>query len=93
MRKLQMAKALGFTNAIGKLSREERMKNPSGTYGLDYNSLRESVLDTFPELSDLLPPSVTLATSQYGEKFTEEKYGEILTFCEQLFHLLDTVGD
>jgi hypothetical protein len=92
-RKLLMAKALGFTNAIGKLSREERSKNPSGTYGDDYNALRQSVLIAYPELDSLLPPAVTIGESQYGSKFTDEKYGEILTFCEQIFHLLDTIGE
>lgn len=91
-RKLLMAKALGFTNAISKLSREERGNNPSGNFGEDYNSLRASAAEHFPAVLPFLPPAVEVMPSTYGSMFTVEKYGEILAFCEQIFQLLSELG-
>lgn len=53
------AKALGFTNSIANLSREERSSAPTGIYGRDYNSLLEQTKNHCAELTDLLPPPVT----------------------------------
>lgn len=87
-KKLLMAKALGFTTAISKLSREERNQNPSGTFGHDYNSLRQAVLDGFPGVASILPPEANISEAMYGGTFTAEKYGEIYTFCEHIFQIL-----
>ena len=57
-RRLLMAKALGFTNAISKLSRAERSLNPSGNFGNDYNVVRKIVMQNFPRWRNLFhPPS------------------------------------
>jgi hypothetical protein len=83
-----MAKALGYTTAIAKLSREERSNYPSNSFGRDYNSLRSSVVDNFPDVVQFMPPEVTISHSSMSGYFTEEKYGEILAFCEQIYQLL-----
>lgn len=87
-RRFLMAKALGFTTAISKLSREERSKNPSGTLGQDYNKLRQVVLESFPFLASYVPPEVEISQGMHGGTFTHEMYGEVYTFCEQLYQLL-----
>ena len=87
-----MAKALGFTNSITKLSREERIQNPSISYGRDYNSLRDSVDRTFPELKEFLPPKAELFQHD-GFEGTTQLYGEILSWCEQIYQLLSSISE
>jgi hypothetical protein len=88
-----MAKALGFTNAISKLSREERQLSPSGNFGNDYNALRKIVMQNFPQVTDFVPPAVDIGhNSTSGSPFTRERYGEIFTFCEQIYQLLSAIG-
>ena len=87
-----MAKALGFTNAITKLSREERIQNPSKSFGQDYNRLRGSAAKTFPELMEFLPPEVSFFNDSYVEG-TANLYGEILTWSEQIYQLLSSISE
>ena len=89
---IMMAKALGFTNSISKLSREERAKNPSGSFGSDYNSLRDNISISYPQLAALLPPSVDIERGSSGS-FTRQNYGEIFTFAEQIYQMLDSVEE
>lgn len=89
-RQFMMAKALGFTNAITKLSQEERIENPSTSFGQDYNRLRASVESSFPELKEFLPPNADLFRHEYGDG-TTQRYGEILSWCEQLYQLLSSI--
>ena len=78
-RRLLMAKALGFTNAIGKLSREERSLNPSGNFGNDSNALRKIVMQNFPQVAEIVPPAVEIGhNTTSGSPFTRERYGRDL---------------
>lgn len=81
------AKALGFTNAISKLAREERLEHPSEAFGNDYNRLVRMVKESFPDLETLLPPEATISRGEY-ETLTLERYGELFTFSEQIYQLL-----
>lgn len=84
-----MAKARGFNLSIEKMNEKQSLSTVSGDYGDDYNRLRQLTIDNFPDLAPLLPPSVTTYTSRSsGNKYTEQSYGEIDTYCEQIFQLL-----
>jgi len=82
-----MAKALGFTESLRQLSREERQKYPSAIFGRDYNKLREQVALTFPEIGELLPPAANIVGNP---PFTDEKFYELYVFAEQIYQMLDT---
>ncbi len=88
-----MAKALGFTTAISKLSEYERQENPSEPFGQDYNRFRSLVMEKFPELESYLPPEAEIAELGYCGRCTVQKYGEICTFAEQILQLLDVGKD
>jgi hypothetical protein len=87
VRKLLMAKTIGFTNAISKLSREERAANPTRPFGEDYNRLITAVSTQFPNLNPYLPPRASFFNNELGPG-TCGSYGEILTWCEQVYQLL-----
>ena len=86
-KKVLMAKARATTTSIEKMDEKQRSSTASGEYGEDYNKLRELVAQMYPHLKELLPPSVW--TYEEGmSRFTQQSYGEIDTFCEQIFQLL-----
>lgn len=87
-----MAKARAFTISIQKMDAKQREAVPSGEYGEDYNKLRNFVAVHYPQLEGLLPPRVTF----YGgasRSFTNQRYSEIDTFCEQIVQLLSSISD
>ncbi|MFC5455357.1 hypothetical protein [Prosthecobacter fluviatilis] len=90
---LLISKTLGFTKAISKLSPEERSQFPSQTFGDDYNSLRTLVLTRFPELQKFMPPVALSDMINTGFLVTLQRYGEILTFCEQIYQMLAVVNE
>jgi hypothetical protein len=84
------AKARGFTISIGKMDEKQRAATPSVGFGEDYNRLRSLVLQVRPDLNSLLPPPVTFYGGGSGQDFTHERFGEIDTYCEQIFQILST---
>ena len=82
-----MAKARGFTLSIGKMRDNQRDRTPSGDYGDDYNKLRNLTAQLHNDLADILPPLVA-TYEDGGERYTEQSYAEIDTYCEQIFQLL-----
>ncbi len=85
-----MAKARGFTTSISKLSKDERLSSPSGSYGEDYNRLRAAVVKLYAYLGDILPPNVDIERSAMtGGSFTYQSYAEINTYCEQIYEILN----
>jgi hypothetical protein len=91
VRRILMAKALGYLNSIRQLSREERLKQPSATLGNDYNTMRRQAVTMYPQFMSLMPPDLTIVKGRDSD-FTEELLGEVLTFSEQLFQILETIG-
>ncbi len=90
---LLISKTLGFTKAIAKLSQEERSEYPSQTFGNDYNALRTLVLNYFPDLQNFIPPPASFTQLVTGFHVTHLRYGEILTFCEQIYQMLAVVTE
>src|SRR3989442_2818350 len=88
-----IAKARGFTNSIAKMDEKQKGMTPTGEYGNDYNNLREIVLRQYPQLAELLPPSVSLYAGGSGRHYTRQSYSEIDTFCEQIIQLLSSRHD
>jgi len=84
------AKARGFTIAIEKMNEKQRMSTPTGDFGEDYNRLRALVLELRPDLKPALPPGVTSFRAQSGETYTRQSFGEIDTYCEQIFQILSS---
>lgn len=91
-RKFLMAKALGFTNSITRLSSEERNQNPSKVYGEDYNRLRTSAGDKFPAIKEFLPPPAAVFDDGQFDG-TAQMFGEILTWSEQIYQLLSSIEE
>lgn len=84
------AKARGITISIEKMNENQRTATPSGDFGEDYNRLRELVLQSRPDLGPVLPPAVRFYRSQGGSNFTQQSFGEIDAYCEQIFQILST---
>ena len=87
------AKALGFTNAISNLSMDERRQQPSQTLGEDYNKLLNYVREVCPSIAELLPPMTTFSNNRHGDAYCEQTYGEIYTYCEQLYQMIDALNE
>lgn len=87
-----MAKALGFTNSITKLSSDERNRNPSKAFGEDYNRLRSAAGDKYPSIKEFLPPPVTLFDHD-GFDGTAQMFGEIFAWSEQIYQLLSSIEE
>jgi hypothetical protein len=83
------AKARGFTISIEKMNEKQRTSSPTGNFGEDYNRLRSLVLELRPDLQAALPPAVTINRGDFGT-YTRESYGEIDTYCEQIFQILSS---
>lgn len=83
------AKAQGFTISIRTMDDKQRTQTPSEAYGKDYNNLRGLVLQVHSDLADILPPPVTFFQGN-SSLFTRQSYGEISTFCEQIYQILST---
>lgn len=88
IRRLLMAKALGFTESLRQLSREERQRSPSATIGEDYNKLRTQALQAFPHLADVIPPAATVVRGQ-SASYTSDMFYELFIFAEQIYQVLD----
>ncbi len=86
-----MAKARAITTSIARLTAKERVAQPSGRFGEDYNRLRSLVLKEYPELEPLMPPEVAILKSGFtDEYFTSQPYAELDGFAEQIYQLLDS---
>lgn len=81
------AKAHGFTSAYTKMNESERNAAPKGSYGEDYNRLRQLIVDQHPDLEPVLPPPVTFETAG-SAKWTKEPFSVINTYCEQITQIL-----
>jgi hypothetical protein len=84
------AKARGFTISIEKMDEKQRDSTPSGEFGEDYNRLRVLVLQSLPNFAPILPPPVAFYQGGGGRLFTYQSFGEINTYCEQIFQMLST---
>ena len=91
IKKFLMAKARGFTISIEKMGEKVRETNAPGNYGEDYNKLRELTEKTFPDLGQFLPPPVAFYRISNNTDYTQQKYIEIDTFCEQIYQILGGV--
>lgn len=88
-----MAKAKGFTISIEKMDEKQRANTPSGQYGEDYNKLLGFVGKLCPNLIELLPPRVGTRHGSSGHiTYSEQSFGEINTYCEQIYQLLSEQG-
>lgn len=85
-----MAKARGFTMSIEKMNESQRNATVNSKYGEDYNNLRARTEELLPDLAPLLPPTVDIirASGSSNVTYTNESFGEISTYCEQIFQLL-----
>jgi len=83
-----MAKAQGFTIAFGKMGKEERSATPDGSYGEDYNRLRQLAIDQYPDLEPLMPPAAELVESSTFGASTRQSFSEINTYSEQIYQIL-----
>ena len=83
-----LAKARGLTLSIDKMDAKQRMEKPNVNYGNDYNNLRTITARLYPDLAKLFPPAVSIYRgSEFGD-YVEESYGEMNTYCEQIYQLL-----
>ncbi len=89
-RNILKAKARGFTIAIEKMTEKQRLSTATGDFGEDYNRLRSLVLGQYPDLGSALPPAVTVYRGQSGETYTQQSFGEIDTYSEQIFQILSS---
>lgn len=84
-----MAKAKGFTISIEKMDEKQRAITPSGSFADDYNKLNALAEKLFPNLKELLPPRAGTRHAHSGHgMFSEVSFGEINTYCEQIYQLL-----
>ena len=83
-----MAKASGFTITVGKMDSKQKALTPKGEFGRDYNNLRQSVIDLYPDLSNIMPPEVKIYEAGSGLYYSETSYGELATYCEQIYQML-----
>lgn len=89
-KELLKAKARGITISIEKMNEKQRLSVPSGQFGEDYNRLLTLVTQACPTLVPLLPPPVDFYEGGSGRMYTNQSFGEIDNYCEQLFQLLST---
>lgn len=82
------AKAQGFMISIDKMDGRQRALSPDGDFGEDYNNLRKLVLEQYPDMSPVLPPAVNFFEGN-DRQITRQSFGEINTYCEQLFQMLN----
>ena len=94
------AKAKGFATAFSKMTAKQREEDPSSSVITDYNKLRDLVLNLYPKLEEIIPPSVKWGRveSQYKDSGIEDynvptaKYQDIHAYAEQILGLLDATG-
>lgn len=87
VRRLLMAKALGFTESMRQLSPDERQRTVSAVIGEDYNRLRLQTIETFPHLAEILPPAATVVKG--NSSYTSESFYMLYIFTEQIYQMLD----
>lgn len=78
-----MAKALAVSEAIGRLSSDERQSKPSVAFGNDYNRMLHLAEKSYSDFGVYLPPAV----NTHGRD-TEEGYGEIMIGAAQIYAML-----
>lgn len=84
-----IAKAEGVCTAITTMPAKQRLENPIGTFGREYNNFRTQVANAFPELVEILPPPVEFRTPAIGNiEMTVSTYAEIHSYYEQIKNLL-----
>ena len=81
-------KALGFVDSINKMTQKERERYPTGIYADDYNRLRGMVVESKPELTELLPPEAEIMDNELYGKLSRQRFNEIGTFCQQIVNFL-----
>lgn len=91
--KLIMAKARGFTISIEKMNDKDRIRTPNGDFGKDYNRLLAAAKQLYPDIADLLPPTVGIYESGSGSEYTDSHYSELDSYCEQIFQLVSECGE
>ncbi len=85
-------KAFGIMKSIESMNEKERAQRPSGSFGLNYNKLRELCLNNNSNLKELLPPQVKIedyGDAGYTRMLTEHNFSEIHTFCSEIYQLLE----
>lgn len=85
-------KAFGIMKSIELMNQNERNKNPSKSFGINYNKLRSLCLENNTELGQLMPPEVSFedyGSEDYSSMLTEHNFSEIHTFCSEIYHLLE----
>jgi hypothetical protein len=88
---LMLAKIRGTMAALDKMTAKEREAAPSGTYGRDYNKLRDEVEKAYPNLKEALPPRVEVFEPVMGAEMVRARYVEIHSYYAQLHELLKHV--
>lgn len=81
-------KAEAIAKSVEQMNEKERGSEPSRTFAVDYNRLREMVVEAAPEIKNLLPPQVKFFTGSYGIEHVEQSYQEIASFCRQIAAML-----
>lgn len=90
MKDLLIGKASGITKAIDAMDGAQRQRLPSVAFGEDYNRLRTTVGESFPQLKALLPPTVGRSDTFDGSDAT---YAEIRTYAEQIYQMLGALDE
>jgi hypothetical protein len=83
-----MAKAKGFTGSIARMPDSQRSNTPRIEVGEDYNLLRSSTAESFPELVPLLPPLIRIVRRDEGGGYSAITFSELDTYCEQIYQML-----
>jgi hypothetical protein len=79
-------KAYGSITALEKMTAAERKQKPTMTFGVNYNRLREQVIESFPHMKDALPSAIPIDTSYGGA--IDATYIELLAYYEEINNLL-----
>lgn len=86
-KQLLMAKAQGFIKSIESMDSKDKSRVPNREYGEDYNNFRNHVVNAFPKIENLMPPSIRIRL-ETESGWTESHYNEIATYCEQIYQML-----
>ena len=79
-------KARGAVVTLEKMTPAERKQNPTLTFGQNYNTFRDQVLEFMPHLSEALPSAVPVDSS-YGDA-CNATYVELHTYYQQIYNLI-----
>lgn len=88
---LYLAKSNGLIEAISLMSPDERKRQASYEFGLDYNGLVANLKEAVPSLAPVLPPQANIGQNVHNSMACFTPYGEILAWCCQIRELLAIV--